>query len=282
MKKNHSSGFTLIELIMVIVVLGIVATATTSYLGLGARMYADAADRDQLLSQSRFAVERMTRELRNVVPNSVRTWNLAGRQCIEFAPLLQAGRYEGNLAGSASLFSAADNWTDLVALTAATSTTSVFMTVYPTNADTDIYLSPLNVPTKPRVASTLNLSVNSSDSRIINVSFSFPGAVPNSPSQRMYFMTAPVVYCVEGSELRRYQRSVIVEARGGALSNGVLMAENIDSNFYTNPDPDIPAFSFENSVVLTRNAVVHIRLAFRSNFNDTLVFNQEIHIPNVP
>ena len=87
--RQVATGFTLIELILVIVVLGILAVSVTSYIGLGARMYAETADRDQLLSQSRFAIERLVRELRNVVPNSVRV----SGSCIEFMPLLNAGRY---------------------------------------------------------------------------------------------------------------------------------------------------------------------------------------------
>jgi MSHA biogenesis protein MshO len=277
MTSSRIVGFTLIELILVIIVLGIVSIATTSYLGLGATMYADAAGRDQLLSQSRFAVERITRELRNVVPNSVRTWSEGNgsRQCIEFAPLLQAGRYQGSVAtGAVSLFSAADEWDDLVELS---TTTPVFMAVYPTNALTDIYQ-------KERVATTLTILENDTDSRVLDVTFSFPAAVPDSPSQRMYFMRAPVVYCIEGARLWRYQRTDIVESEFAALPVGVLMAEGIDNapgtGFYA--ANSTLAFSFENSVVLTRNAVVHIRLAFKSGISDSLVFNQEIHIPNVP
>lgn len=265
MSRRWTSGFTLIELIVVIVVLGIVAMMTTSYLGLGAKMYAEAAGRDKLLSQSRFAVERITREVRNVVPNSVRTWN--NGQCIEFAPLLQAGRYEGTLVSPVTLFSTA-SWSALVA------NSSALMTVYPVNAAPDIYQ-------RRKVANSLSLAVNTNP-RLLNVTFTFPNAIPNSPNQRMYFMTPPVAYCVVGTTLIRYQRTSIESLVGANLPNGVLMAENVDINFYTDPDPDIPAFSFENSVVLTRNAVVHIRLAFKSDFNDTLVFNQEIHIPNVP
>ncbi|MDF3124918.1 type II secretion system protein [Rheinheimera sp. 1928-s] len=278
MTNSRSVGFTLIELILVIIVLGIVSIATTSYLGLGATMYADAAGRDQLLSQSRFAVERITRELRNVVPNSVRTWSEGNgsRQCIEFAPLLQAGRYQGSVAtGAVSLFSAADDWNNLVQLA---TTTPVFMTVYPTNAPTDIYQ-------KERVATTLNMSVNGGDSRVLDVTFSFPATVPDSPSQRMYFMRAPVVYCIENNQLWRYQRTDIVSSQAAAnLPTGVLMADDLDNSpvtgFYA--ANSTLAFSFENSVVLTRNAVVHIRLAFKSGISDSLVFNQEIHIPNVP
>jgi MSHA biogenesis protein MshO len=268
MCKKTVLGFTLIEVILVIIVLGIMATATTSYLGLGARMYAESADRDKLLSQSRFAIERLTRELRNIVPNSVRTWN--NGQCIEFAPLLQAGRYEGSLTSpSPTVLFSAVGWDGLMGEAV------VFMTVYPVNAATDIYQ-------QQRVASALTLDVDDIDPRLLEVTFGFTGTIPNSPSQRMYFMSAPIAYCVVGNALFRYKRNSIEAVEGVNLPAPVLMAEGIDASFYTVPDSDVPAFSFENSVVLTRNSVVHIRLAFQSGFNDALVFNQEIHIPNVP
>jgi len=269
--RKPSTGFTLIELILVIVVLGIVSTVTLSYLGLGARMYADAADREELLTSSRFVVERLTRELRNVVPNSVRILN--NGYCIEFAPMLAAGRYDSSLSSdSATLYSPA-GWDKLVNTIAASSVQN-YMTVYPTDADADIY-------NKGKIAafgSGVSFD-HTTGSSTITVNFGSPVNSLTSASQRMYFLSAPVVYCVDGDSVFRFQRSEIVPSMDmSTLTNGVQMASKINSGFYTSVAP----FKYQESVVLTRNSVVQIYLAFKSDLNDTLVFNQEIHIPNVP
>ncbi|HSG50997.1 MAG TPA: type II secretion system protein, partial [Rheinheimera sp.] len=71
-------GFTLIELVITLVVLSILAVGVSSYLGFGARLYSDVAEREQILGQSRFVAERMIRELRNAAPNSVRVNQIPG------------------------------------------------------------------------------------------------------------------------------------------------------------------------------------------------------------
>lgn len=92
----NARGFTLIELIIIMVLLAIVAGSVSSYIGLGATMYTDAAERERILSQSRFVGERMVRELRNAVPNSIE----ADNDCLHFVPIAAAGVYDslsGNL-----------------------------------------------------------------------------------------------------------------------------------------------------------------------------------------
>ena len=84
------------------------------------------------MNQSRFAIERMVRELRNVVPNSVRV----SGNCLEFMPLINAGRYVNVPTAPTSgtgfqIFSAspAVNWT---------AQTGDYLTIYPVQTD-DIY-----------------------------------------------------------------------------------------------------------------------------------------------
>ncbi|WP_337841476.1 prepilin-type N-terminal cleavage/methylation domain-containing protein [Rheinheimera sp.] len=260
------SGFTLVELILVILLLGIVGTASFSYLGLGAKMYADAADREALLSSSRFAVERLSRELRNVVPNSVRTFTDSGRNCIEFAPLIKAGRYSpgvatGSASGTVSLVSP-DGWTEVTGYSQ-----PLLMTIYPTDASRDIY-------GEARVAESFSFTASGTS---LTVTYSFNDIPTDSPSQRMYFFSLPVAYCLEGTELYRYQRTALNQP----LTGRMLMAEHLSAAFYGPPRNEQP-FQYDNSRVLTRNSVVHLRLAFESAMGDVLVFNQEIHTPNVP
>ena len=56
-----AKGFTLIEFIVAMVLLGILAVGVSSFLQFGGQMYADASARDQILSSARFAIERLNR-----------------------------------------------------------------------------------------------------------------------------------------------------------------------------------------------------------------------------
>lgn len=281
-------GFTLIELILVIVVLGILATATTSYLGLGARMYAEASDRDQLLSQSRFALERLTRELRNALPNSARLHDgNNGWQCIEFVPVVVAARYTtiptvAQPGNSISLFSLASEWARLKAKHDDYITENKTFRVYVYATDkSQIYsaadanpgrfhsLQPDDLGKLYSVAGntapyTVTLSLSN------NVSFS-----SSSPSNRLYLADEPVSYCITAAgELVRYESygfspgvPVVINGQSSLMANNLNTAQSI--------------FMIEDPV-LSRNSVAHVVLAFESGFSDNLFFNQEIHIPNVP
>lgn len=278
-------GFTLMELILVIVVLGILATATTSYLGLGARMYAEASDRDQLLSQSRFALERLTRELRNALPNSVRLHNANnGWQCIEFVPVVVAARYTtiptvAQPGNSIPLFSLASEWARLSDKEAdyidenKTFRVYIYATdksqIYPA-ADTSSArfhsLTTADLYNITGTAAPYTVTLNLSN----NVSFS-----SSSPSNRLYLANEPVSYCITAArELVRYE-SYGFNPGIPVVGNGqsALMANNLNTTQ--------SEFTIEDAV-LSRNSVVHVVLAFESGFSDNLFFNQEIHIPNVP
>ena len=64
-------GFTLVELVTVIVILGVLAVSTTSFIQFGTKSYTDAVDREEITSTARFVIERLNREVRNSLPNSV-------------------------------------------------------------------------------------------------------------------------------------------------------------------------------------------------------------------
>jgi prepilin-type N-terminal cleavage/methylation domain-containing protein len=63
---DSRQGFSLIELIVVIVVFGIIAATGAQLMGNGFRAYFAGKDMTEMDSQARVALERMTRELRSV------------------------------------------------------------------------------------------------------------------------------------------------------------------------------------------------------------------------
>ena len=61
---KNSSGFTLIEMVIVIVLVGILATIAATIIMQGVRAYSDEQSRSDAHYQAKLAVERMSREIR--------------------------------------------------------------------------------------------------------------------------------------------------------------------------------------------------------------------------
>lgn len=67
--STNKKGFTLIELVITMVLIGIVAYVVASALSTGIKAYFVTDFRKEALDQARIAMERVTREIRNVVNN---------------------------------------------------------------------------------------------------------------------------------------------------------------------------------------------------------------------
>ncbi len=66
----HLMGFTLIEMIMTIVILGLVGLVGSEILFQGSMSYFEARDYREAVQEVRYAVERMTREIREDIDNA--------------------------------------------------------------------------------------------------------------------------------------------------------------------------------------------------------------------
>ncbi len=91
MPVQRESGFTLIEMITVIVMIGIMAGILTPFLLKSMAAYQHHKNRQLLLTSGNLALERMGRALRQAVPNSISLLN--GHEGIEFLHARTGGRY---------------------------------------------------------------------------------------------------------------------------------------------------------------------------------------------
>jgi MSHA biogenesis protein MshO len=267
-KIVKSKGFTLIEFIVAMVLLGILAVGVSSFLQFSSQIYSDASARDQILSSARFAIERLNRELRGALPNSAR---ITTNSCLEFMPIQSSAIYV-----DIPVFpDSASNEVTIVPASTTVSVTDVVTfnaIVYPLNSN-DVYLSS-NQKFYP-INSAIYSASPPIDPHVLTLDNSVLFA-EESTTNRVYFIDDSVMYCIEGSDnnnsLVRYDvTSHTSTGEPDNLSIGVVMAEYLkdDSGFST------------VGANLQRNAIVSIRLYFTRQFEEIL-FENEIQVPHVP
>ncbi len=241
--SRRQQGFTLIELVTVIIILGILAAGASSFLQFSARIFAETSDRDELISSARFAIERLNREIRNAVPNSA---EVAGG-CLTFTPILASTIYIDIPVAP----EAGEDTISVIPFDKSNFASATRVVVYPL-AESDLdNASDKNHP-------FLALDDSAGDTNPWALSFASDVLFEtDSPTKRIYFYNTQVSYCINGTELNR---------------NNVLMAQHLDNAN--------SGFVVEDAT-LQRNAYVQVTLGFDLN-SEQVSFTNEIQMPNVP
>lgn len=98
---NKHNGFTLVEIIISIVIIGIVSSVVGLIVGKYIDNYDATSRRTMMQTSAQYAIERISREIRHALPNSVCVPNLAGTSCtpttrnkVAFIKVKDAGYYQ--------------------------------------------------------------------------------------------------------------------------------------------------------------------------------------------
>tara|TARA_R110002051_G_scaffold294676_1_gene360183 strand:- start:4878 stop:5705 length:828 start_codon:yes stop_codon:yes gene_type:complete len=266
------AGFTLIEMVTVILILGIIVVGISSFVIFGTRIFVESSAVDQVLSQSRFGIERMTRDIRRAVPNSMRvlTATDGSYQCLELLPISASTSYI-----DAPFFPQPVQNT----LTAIKSVRSInaaqSVLIYPLTAS-EVY-NPQGLTAKRFLVQSV---AESGDLLTITLtqSIRFTEA---SPLKRLYVAQSPLSYCFINTagnvDLRLYQQYgyKAVQPSPSDMGNGVLMAQNITNTLTINP-----AIILTPATLVT-NAIVHLQPRFRVN-GETFQYQHQVQVMNVP
>ncbi|WP_299805452.1 type II secretion system protein [uncultured Shewanella sp.] len=280
LKQLKSKGFTLVEMVTVIIILGVLVLGVSSFLILGTRIFIDATSVDRVMSQSRFAIERMTRELRNAVPNSIRVRDSGDGawQCIEMMPITSSASYMDMPIAPAS---AANIGTAMQSSASAPLTADQFLLIYPLSP-ADVYTSGANTQGKLFSIDSVTANATTNDLTIdFGRGIRFDEA---SPRQRYFGVQGAVSYCFEQvttelSFLKRYAgygfNHPNLQPAPADMGTGVLMAENVVNTIARNsPMAYTPG-------TLRNNAMVHLNPLFDVQ-GQTFQYHHQVQVINVP
>jgi MSHA biogenesis protein MshO len=272
-------GFTLVELVTVILILGVMLIGVSSFIIFGTRIFVESSSVDQVIGQSRFAIERMTRELRNAVPNSVRLSDPNNNwQCVEFVPTEASTSYL-----DMPIFPdtpAAITGTAIIDNPAASQiSTGQWALIYPLS-DADVYDvnrgKRFQLTSRTLASHTLTLGFGTTAIRFAQA----------SPRKRVYLATEAVSYCVERSgvtsNINRYANYGFLlnqPTPAAMLSTGTqaLMAQDVVNDL--TKGADLPIALTPSS--LMTNAIVQLQPRF-SVLGETFQYRHQVQVINVP
>jgi len=257
-KIKKQTGFSLVEMVVTIVVLGVIMAGTITYISDSTIAYTNVAQREQLASLGRATIERVTRELRSALPNSMRVQN----NCIEFFPVKAGSVYLTlPVTAPASSFTA-------VGFSIPAGANIQHVIVYPYN-QTSLYAQNNPGP----IAGYSNS--NSAPTTTVTLSNSYQFEL-HAPYQRFYLAENPVSYCVVGTNLNRYD-SYGVSASQNAPPGGSaqLVAENIQIN----DGGAVTPFTY-TAGSLQRNGIVTLDFRFLID-GEWNRLSHEVHVRNV-
>lgn len=266
--RRRCRGFTLIEMVMVIVILGVISSMVAVFMRSPVDAYFDGARRATLTDVADTATRRVARDVRTALPNSVRVPN---SQCMELIPTKTGGRYRINDVaygdGSGLDFSAADTGFNMLGINTALPAAQRIsqgdvIAVYNLGiAGADAY----SQDNTSRVSAAP--VVSGAETQISIDSKLFPLASGGNRFQVIPAQEKVVAYVCSGGKLYRTASTTFTSA---CPATGPVLADNLSScNF------------IYNSSDLQRNALVQMELAF-INKGESVSIYHEIHVNNAP
>ena len=252
---------------MVIVLLGVAGVGVSSLITSSVQAYIDVARRDDLTQQGRYAVERMTRELRNALPGSVRIHSSSAVQCLEFVPIVAASSYlDLPVSAAASSFEA-------VSFAFSPQAGTSYYAAVSTASASDVYAAAAG----SALRAISSISPVTGDKRTVNLAN--PGQFPQaSPQRRLYIVASPVSFCAQSNLLTRHADYAYSAAQSLPPTNGVTLARYIrvmeNATSYN-------IFTFTPGA-LQRSGTVQMDLRFAANAEEGewIKFSQAVFLRN--
>jgi MSHA biogenesis protein MshO len=271
---RNVSGFTMVELVVTIVIIGILASMGGMFISRPIEGYVDLKRRAELVDQAEMSLRRMQRDIRAALPNSIRVFDFDSEgkaKSIEMLHVVDGGRYrrlpddDGNdqilsfteddnsfeVLGGLQHFSDVDTENDFVVIYNLTATGS--------NA---------NAYSGDNIKQLHNTSTESILQFDPAVRFPY-----SSPYQRFFIVDEAVTYMISDGKLTRHVRSTFDNSQPDPEpEDGDLVAKFIDE---ANSSFDY------SSATSKRSGLVTMRLTLEDK-EERISLLHQVHVDNAP
>ncbi len=261
-------GFTLIELIMVIVIVGILATMTTSIITLPVKSYIDLERRTALVDAAEISLRRMQRDIRRALPNSIRITNSG--TAIELLHTTDGGRYRAKLDSS-------DGSGDILNFTKADSSFDVLGSLNAVPSGELVIYNLGSVSTNAYAGNNRATLSNTSTVDLIVL-----GAVKlfpfQSPQQRFFIVDTPITYSCASGELRRYDNAIDASY---SISSSVPILASLSYKIQAKANTLSCSFNY-NEGTAERAGLVTLEIALTDDSGESAKLIHQVHVDNLP
>jgi len=276
--RSSQIGFSLVELIIVILILGILSASVGVFIASPVRAYFETIDRATLTAAGNGVVRRITRDLQAAVPNSARVTTSGATTFLEYVPVLDAGRYRAAASGGND-----PTGTDPLVVTDATD--SSFQVLGPTvNVPAGSQLVVLNLGTgNSNLYSGTNMrTVTSIGAALQSITFTPTTVWPaDSPGYRFFIVNGAVTYaCTPNAggsgTLTRYSGYAIQASQPNSVAAAPLSTATSSLAL-----DDVTSCSFTPGSVSVDLNAVQLTLQLSRN-GETVSLYSQAHTPNTP
>jgi len=289
---TNQRGFTLVEMIVVIVITGIIGGIVAVFLRSPVEGYVTSARRAEMTDIADTALRRINRDLHSALPNSVRvTGTCSGTTTcyLEFLPTTGGGRYRANTAGGTGSCAGVAGNTKGDALSF-TTTDTCFEVLGPMPAITagtdevvvyNLGISGASAYTGNTLATDNRRAIAAAGAN--NLQIASANALPfDSPGRRFQIVSTPVTYvCAPATSgnngagtLTRWWGYTIQPSQPTTIPAGAssaLLADKVSSC----------SFVYDTYVVAQRSGLVTMRLGIMEN-SDSISLYSAAHVNNEP
>lgn len=247
MSDMKQQGFTLVELIVVIVIVGILSIAGTQFIVNTVKGYSSTSVRDKSANSLRISLAKIDQQLANSLTGSVRAISNGQAQCIEVLPIITTAFLTGSSQG------ASQKQLEIIGLNnEVIGSRAILKVEAPATPTRQLYLN--------AIAHKVIAQKDEVQSDISQISLAKVLALPAKTSI-IDFVSNPVSYCLEEDKLWRYSdypikaRQPDTAALPSSEPQRVLLNQNMHADSYFKIDKSTGALeiSLTSRVDLTDN-----------------------------